>query len=194
MLQTRRILFSCKKTGGAESRTRTTDEDDSWLSSVICRLSSLAAACRNGRPVAWLLIPVAPIIIAACCVLPFAKSSPVSNDRCHVCHINYAEEKLAVKHAKHGVGCERCHGPSDEHCGSESHEIAPDCIYPRDKVPPACLQCHGKRALAKQDMHNLNLVATPQAKKICTDCHSTHRLARRQVRWDKATRKLLPPS
>ncbi len=134
------------------------------------------------------------LVAAGACTLLGPRVAPANNDRCHVCHINYAEEKFAVHHARHGVGCEKCHGPSDDHCGSESHELAPDLIYPRDRIAPACLKCHEPKTLAAQDMHTLNLVATPKAKKVCTDCHDTHRLEKRQVRWDKATRKLLPPS
>jgi hypothetical protein len=126
------------------------------------------------------------------CALLIPAARPVSNDRCHVCHINYADEKLAVTHARHGVGCERCHGPSNEHCASEEH----DRIYAHETVNSTCMQCHSKGELARKDMHNLNLVTTPTPKKHCTDtaCHGTHRLGKRLVRWDKATRKLLPPS
>jgi len=143
-------------------------------------------------------LPCAALLLAACglgaCALLRPRVTPADNSRCHVCHINYDEEQFAVKHAKHGVGCQQCHGPSDEHCGSESHEIAPDIIYPLDRIAPACLKCHEPKTLADQEMHTLNLIGTPQAKKVCTECHDTHRLARRTVRWDKATRKLLPPS
>jgi hypothetical protein len=140
---------------------------------------------------AWPAVLLVACTLGACTLLG-PRVKPANNDRCHVCHINYAEERFAVTHARHGVGCEKCHGQSDDHCGSESHEIAPERIYARDAVRPACLQCHDPKTLAGQEMHTLNLVTTPQAKKVCTDCHSTHRLERRTVRWDKATRKLLP--
>ncbi len=143
--------------------------------------------------VVWLALLLASLALGACTLLR-PKVTPADNSRCHVCHINYSDERFAVRHAKHGIGCEKCHGPSDEHCGSESHEIAPDIIYPPDKIATACLACHDAKSLAEQEMHTIILVGTPQAKKVCTDCHDTHRLPRRTVRWDKATRKLLPPS
>lgn len=148
------------------------------------------------KPAAWpLLAAAAAAAVAACSALPLIarKPQPASNDRCHVCHINYADDKLAVSHARHGIGCERCHGPSDEHCGSETHEIAPDRMYTLEQIGPGCMECHPKNKLLAQDMHALNLVTTPEPKKHCTECHGTHRLARREVRWDKATGKLLPP-
>ena len=142
--------------------------------------------------IAWPALLLAAFALGACTLLR-PKVKPADNSRCFVCHINYDEEKFAVTHARHGVGCEKCHGQSDDHCGSESHELAPDIIYAHDKVAAACLKCHDAKGLAGQEMHTLNLVTKPEAKKVCTDCHDTHRLPRRTVRWDKATRKLLPP-
>jgi hypothetical protein len=142
-----------------------------------------------------IVIAAAALLLVAlgACTLLGPRVAPASNDRCHVCHINYAEEKLAVTHARRGVGCEKCHGPSDAHCGSEEHEIPPDRMYAKDAVNPACMQCHSTGKLAAQDMHALNRVATPTPKKHCTECHGSHVLPKRHVRWDKATRKLLPP-
>ncbi len=159
---------------------RIEDEDD-------CR--RIRASVKRIAPAATAMVLVA---VAACTLLTPAPK-PASNDRCYVCHINYAEDKLSITHARRGIGCEHCHGPSDEHCGSEEHEVAPDRIYAKPGVNPACMQCHPAPNLAAQDMHTLNQVTTPTPKKRCTECHGTHILAQRQVRWDKATRKLLLP-
>lgn len=35
------------------------------------------------------------------------------NSRCHVCHINYDEEILALNHELASVSCQKCHGSSD---------------------------------------------------------------------------------
>ena len=139
-----------------------------------------------------LVIAAAIVALVACNALR-RRPVPVSNDRCHVCHINYADEKLAVTHAAHGVGCEACHGPSDPHCGDEIHHTPPDTMYAHAAVPAACMKCHPAGKLGHAEMHNLNLVVTPKPKKICTECHGTHRLEQRIVRWDKVTRKLLTP-
>ena len=42
------------------------------------------------------------------------------NSRCHVCHINFSQEELAVAHARAAIGCAGCHGASDAHIADES--------------------------------------------------------------------------
>ena len=120
------------------------------------------------------------------------KAAAVDNSRCHVCHINYSEELLAVRHAKVGVGCEKCHGSSDAHCNDEGNITPPGIMYPKDKVNSACMACHAKASFVKVVNHKASLAAVEANTKVCTDCHGQHRLARRDVRWDKKTRKLLP--
>lgn len=120
------------------------------------------------------------------------KGPPVSNWRCHVCHMNYEVEEIAVEHAKVGVGCEKCHGPSNEHCDDENNITPPDIMYPRAKVKTACMTCHAKKWLAANKAHKTVFATADPTKGVCTDCHGEHRLARREVRWDKTTGKLLP--
>lgn len=119
------------------------------------------------------------------------KPKPADNSRCLVCHGNYDEEGFAVHHAKHGIGCEKCHGPSDDHAGDENHTTPPDIMYPADKVNPACLKCHDRTKLAKLEKHLPFWDEIAANTQQCTDCHGKHRLARRTVRWDKVTRKFL---
>ncbi len=125
--------------------------------------------------------------------LPPPAGPVADNGRCHVCHINYEDEKLAVMHARANVGCERCHGSSDAHCGDEDHLTPPDVIYAKAKINPSCMTCHPR---AKIDIkpHRPVLHATGTPKKHCTDCHGKHRLSRRLRRWDKTTRKLIEDS
>jgi len=143
-----------------------------------------------------LVIALTAIAIAACiCNNPkritTVKASvpiepPVDNSRCHVCHLNYQEEKLAARHAQVGVGCEKCHGTSDDHCGDEDNVTAPDTMYSLEKTNPFCLLCH-------QNLSSLHksIVAGTFDRKYCTDCHGDHRLARRSRTWDKTTGKLI---
>lgn len=119
------------------------------------------------------------------------KGLGVDNSRCHVCHINYEDEEFAVRHARANVGCEKCHGASDAHCGDENNVTPPDLMYPKAKVNLSCWMCHDKATLAKVADHKPALAAVEARTKLCTDCHGQHRLARRDVRWDKATGKLL---
>jgi hypothetical protein len=123
--------------------------------------------------------------------LPPAKGPVADNSRCHVCHLNYAEELLAVLHARANVGCERCHGSCDDHCSDEDNITPPDIMYPRAKINPSCMLCHPRSTIdtPKLPQHRPLFAAGP--KKGCTDCHGSHRLRYRTRRWDKATGKLL---
>ena len=72
---------------------------------------------------------------------PPAKKA-VDNSRCHVCHLNFSDEVMAVNHAKYGVGCEKCHGASDDHASDEGNVTPPQIMYPREKIDAACKVCH----------------------------------------------------
>ncbi len=108
------------------------------------------------------------------------------NSRCHVCHLNYLDEKLAADHARAGIGCAGCHGPSDEHIADESwasggNGTAPDIMYPREKVNPFCSGCHAKDKI-NLPQHKEFLAGAPP-EKHCTDCHGSHRLHERKCKW-----------
>lgn len=113
------------------------------------------------------------------------------NSRCHVCHANYAQEELAVTHARAKVGCEECHGPSNEHCSDEDNITPPMVLFPRGKIVPSCLKCHVQDKLAGVDKHKPAMTAAGKWEKICTDCHGSHRLKVRTRRWDKETGQLI---
>lgn len=120
-----------------------------------------------------------------------AKGAVADNSRCHVCHFNFSDEELSVTHARGGVGCEKCHGASDAHCGDENNITPPDVLYAKSRIIPACLKCHGVDELAHADMHCPVYVAG-KTKQVCTACHGEHKMSVRTVRWDKETGKLLP--
>ena len=112
------------------------------------------------------------------------------NSRCHVCHINYAEEVLAVTHARADVSCEDCHGASDAHCGDEDNITPPDVLFAAAKIKPFCMGCHPKQKIDIA-VHK-GFVSHPDPMKgKCTDCHGEHRLSYRTRKWDKETRKLI---
>jgi hypothetical protein len=119
-----------------------------------------------------------------------AQGPVADNSRCHVCHINYADEKLAVTHARADVGCEDCHGASDDHCGDEDNVTPPQIMYPMAKIVPFCMGCHA-RASIDIEPHKPLLAGTATEKKYCTDCHGQHRLGYRTRRWDKKTGELI---
>lgn len=116
------------------------------------------------------------------------KGEPVDNFRCHVCHINFSEDALAVNHANVGVGCEKCHGKSDAHCGDENNVTAPEIMYAKEVIVPACMACH--KVLSAD--HKAVVEGTATKDKYCTDCHGTqHKVAVRSRAWDKQTGKLI---
>jgi len=106
-------------------------------------------------------------------------SGPMAdNSRCHVCHINYDGEVLAVTHARADIGCEQCHGASDAHCSDEDNITPPGKMFAKAAINSFCKDCHPKAKLGR-------------GKKYCTDCHGEHRLSHRTRRWDKTTGRLI---
>jgi hypothetical protein len=111
------------------------------------------------------------------------------NSRCHVCHINYSEEALAVTHARANVSCEHCHGSSDAHCGDEDNITPPDIMYAAEKIRPFCMGCHTREKIDIA-VHK-KVLSDTSSKGICTNCHGEHRLGYRTRKWDKTTGKLI---
>ncbi len=112
--------------------------------------------------------------------------SAADNSRCFVCHVNYTQEKIAVTHAKAGIGCAKCHGASDAHIADESwasggNGTAPDVMYPKDKIDASCMTCHARDKIDTPE-HQGVLAGAPGTK-VCTDCHGSHRLPQRRCKW-----------
>jgi len=123
--------------------------------------------------------------------LPPAEGPVADNTRCFVCHMNYSQERLAVGHARADVGCEKCHGACDEHCGDENNITPPTIMFPKDQVDPACKVCHDPAKVIEGHIWCMREVKPSDAGKYCTDCHGKHVVPVRTVRWDKKTGKLL---
>jgi hypothetical protein len=107
------------------------------------------------------------------------------NARCYPCHINYAQEELAVRHERAGIGCKKCHGESDAHIADESWAMGgsgtpPEIMYPRPKINPACMSCHTRD---KIDILEHKPLFADNTDKVCTDCHGNHRLPHRNCKW-----------
>jgi hypothetical protein len=112
------------------------------------------------------------------------------NSRCHVCHINYADEELTLLHARADIGCEDCHGASDAHCSDEDNITPPDTMFAEDKIMAFCMGCHTKEEI-DVDVHKLVMDQTDPKITRCTACHGEHRLSYRTRRWDKVTGELI---
>ncbi|MBL7141380.1 MAG: cytochrome c3 family protein [Planctomycetes bacterium] len=120
-----------------------------------------------------------------------ASGKIADNTRCLVCHGNFEDEELCVTHARHDVGCEKCHGPSDEHCDDENNITPPEIMYPKDEIDPACRVCHDETKVVDNALFCLHVLTPAEKDKRCTDCHGNHRMSVRTVQWDKKTGKLL---
>jgi len=133
---------------------------------------------------------------------PVAQSSPAEdaeresdgpvadNSRCHVCHINFEDEELAVTHAEADIGCEECHGDSTPHCEDEDNVTPPDIMFAKADINKACMECHTELPKTETDSHE-DLLAGKSDEKYCTECHGEHQVAHRTRQWDKRTGKLI---
>jgi hypothetical protein len=118
------------------------------------------------------------------------QTEPADNSYCYVCHANYQEEELTKFHLPLGVGCELCHGMSDEHSADEDGLTPPDIMWPKHWINVTCMECHSYEELAKEQSHE-EFLAKPSPDQVCTDCHGKdHRLAVRTRVWDRETGKL----
>ncbi len=122
------------------------------------------------------------------------------NSRCHVCHLNFALEELAVVHARANIGCDDCHGDCDEHIADESWASGgpgtpPEIMFPPERIDPACRKCHHGHDAPAADVIGRWRERCPEKTRpdeiVCTDCHGRHRLKPelRKAWWDKRTGK-----
>jgi len=126
-----------------------------------------------------------PLLLLDDAPAPLAEGG-ADNSRCHVCHMNYTQDSLALTHAAADMGCNSCHGECDEHIADESwawggNGTAPDIMYTLDQINPFCTGCHDKDTL-EGEMHEAVLAGTSK-QKYCTDCHGDHRLTSRKCKW-----------
>ena len=126
---------------------------------------------------------------------PPSRHMLAENQPCFVCHENYKTEELVERHAKARVGCILCHGESFAHRNDEDNITPPEDMFAADHVDGMCGRCHHEhKATAREVLVRWQerCPAKTRPEEInCTDCHFAHRLAYRNVRWDKKTGELL---
>ncbi|MCP5118015.1 MAG: hypothetical protein GY953_44940 [bacterium] len=126
------------------------------------------------------------------------------NSRCHVCHLNFAQEEIAVKHARQDIGCGECHGDCDAHIDDESWASGgpgtpPGIMFPPEAVDAACGRCHDTHDASAKEVMQRSRERVPEktdpSKIVCTDCHGHHRVRAelRHAWWDKRTGKPTKP-
>ncbi|UCD28151.1 MAG: cytochrome c3 family protein [Planctomycetota bacterium] len=121
-------------------------------------------------------------------------AKPADNSACLVCHNDFAEEELSLKHEEGGVGCTGCHGPSEDHGGDELNILFPDFLFGRLEIVAFCTNCHKEEEHPKDEVYDLFLKKwsgkyRPNGRmisnnSICTDCHGNHAiLAPHQIQF-----------
>lgn len=104
------------------------------------------------------------------------------NSLCMVCHIDFQEEELTVKHLAKGITCAACHGACVAHMHDEMLNTKPDILYGRAEIDGFCRPCH----LTHKDPDKVQAFRDewagqhrPSGRYIaedspCTDCHGMH--------------------
>jgi hypothetical protein len=109
----------------------------------------------------------------------------VSNDTCLQCHAHMAfrDEPLTRNHARVGILCADCHGPSAAHVAGGKHRSKPDVVFARAEVKDYCGRCHdsGRHPEKKASRFREQWQGRPgpngrviNADSVCTDCHGEH--------------------
>ncbi len=137
---------------------------------------------------------------------PDLSQEPIEADNsfCLVCHANLEEEELVDIHIGVGVGCELCHGLSDDHSADEDSRTPPEIMWPKQRISGRCMTCHPREEMlvdkdAAESHRKVfarweNPNKTEPGKKYCTECHGKHRIRNRTRIWNKETGKLLKQS
>ena len=123
------------------------------------------------------------------------------NSYCLVCHVNLEEEELVDIHLPVGVGCETCHGMSDDHSADEDGLTPPEIMWHKERINPRCMTCHSRDQMLEDKTaamsHRQVFLRWEEPKKAepgekyCTQCHGEHTIRHRTREWDKETGKLL---
>lgn len=129
-----------------------------------------------------IMIPVRNPLYSCWHPLKFDSGYYEENQSCLVCHKDFKEETLAVKHSAKGITCMVCHGDSLTHSGDEFNITRPDVIWGRAEIDPFCSQCHpGHLHPDKVEAfrNEWMSIRRPTGRivledAVCTDCHGEH--------------------
>ena len=91
---------------------------------------------------------------------------------CELCHVDVVDELKGGIHPAEGVGCVKCHGPSDGHVLDENNDVLPDRVYPREKIDKFCESCHE----CSRPKATKPALGGPEKHKVCTECHGAHKI------------------
>ncbi|MFP4058494.1 MAG: family 16 glycoside hydrolase [Candidatus Brocadiia bacterium] len=129
-------------------------------------------------PAKGMLVLVArgqPLQLARLRIRPLGREEhvniPSPNTACYVCHANFQGEAISRTHQAESIGCAQCHGPSLAHRSDEDNVTAPDVMFLRGEVDPACLRCHKRH---EPESEKKDGTGKPPPDPVCTDCHGAH--------------------
>jgi hypothetical protein len=95
---------------------------------------------------------------------------------CTICHVDIEKAFASSAHQRKGVGCIKCHGPSEGHVGDENNNVKPDQVFTRKDIDRECIRCHAcSRPAAPAGALS---AAKPM---VCTDCHGSHKTVRKRA-------------
>lgn len=130
---------------------------------------------------------------AAWIVLALAAAAMEPIGTCGLCHPDVRVEHEQSVHAREGIACHDCHGGNPEATTTEAaHRGGFRGIPSRRDLPASCATCHSdmermrpynlpadQHALYKTSGHGLRLARGDEKVAVCTDCHGTHDIRRR---------------
>jgi len=138
-------------------------------------------ALPHGAAVLALVLAMALLFLPGAACAPDAtdaKAAPpkpklpacVTENGCHVCHKEQATEMLQSKHIHKGIGCVKCHGPSEKHKLTAEKRAKPTRTFTHATAEEWCNSCH--EAYCPHAQTNLRI--PPEKRKTCPDCHGPH--------------------
>lgn len=94
---------------------------------------------------------------------------------CAACHTDPYEELQSHKHAKNAIGCETCHGTSQQHRNAVG-ATPPDRVAAPEQQPALCGACHpGQRKAYEGSKHGQLVLAKSRTRAAsCGTCHGVH--------------------
>ncbi|MBI3279670.1 MAG: cytochrome c3 family protein [Acidobacteria bacterium] len=107
------------------------------------------------------------------CALPVAAQK--GHELCNACHQEQTADFLTHKHARSGLSCDACHGPSVKHRTSTG-AAPPDRVAAPDEVPKLCGACHAQahREYLTSRHAKLVLERSKTRSAHCGTCHGVH--------------------
>ncbi|MCC6589773.1 MAG: cytochrome c3 family protein [Bryobacterales bacterium] len=96
---------------------------------------------------------------------------------CGSCHTQPAEDFEKHPHSKKNVGCDTCHGASQNHIDTAGNTAPEKVAGPTDQ-PKLCGACHTAQRKTFEASKHAAAVMARSGKKApaCTTCHGTHML------------------